>query len=54
MAAMLEYRAALRLGHAVAARTVEGWLADRTGDNAELLVMRAMARPRRDTPTAHG
>jgi LuxR family maltose regulon positive regulatory protein len=44
MAAMLEYRAALRLGHAVAARTVEGWLADRTGDNAELLVMRAMAK----------
>jgi LuxR family maltose regulon positive regulatory protein len=43
MAAMLEYRAALRLGHAVAARTVEGWLADRTSDNAELLVMRAMA-----------
>jgi LuxR family maltose regulon positive regulatory protein len=44
MAAMLEYRAALRLGHAVAARTVEGWLADRTGDSAELLVMRAMAK----------
>jgi len=44
MAAMLEYRAALRLGHAAAARTVEGWLADRTGDNAELLVMRAMAK----------
>jgi LuxR family maltose regulon positive regulatory protein len=44
MAAMLEYRAALRLGHAVVARTVEGWLADRTGDNAELLVMRALAK----------
>jgi LuxR family transcriptional regulator, maltose regulon positive regulatory protein len=44
VAAMLEYRAALRLGHAVAARTVEGWLADRTGDNAELLVMRAIAK----------
>ena len=44
MAAMLEYRAAARLGHAVAARTVEGWLADRTSDNAELLVMRAMAK----------
>jgi LuxR family maltose regulon positive regulatory protein len=43
-AAMLEYRAALRLGHAVAARTVEGWLAERTGDNAELQVMRAMAK----------
>jgi len=44
MAAMLEHRAALRLGHAIAARSVEGWLADRTGDNAELLVMRAMAK----------
>jgi LuxR family maltose regulon positive regulatory protein len=44
MAAMLEHRAALRLGHAAAARTVECWFADRTGDNAELLVMRAMAK----------
>jgi LuxR family maltose regulon positive regulatory protein len=41
---MLEHRAALRLGHAAAARTVECWFADRTGDNAELLVMRAMAK----------
>ena len=53
MAAMLEYRAALRLGHAAAARTVEGWLADRTGDNAELLVMRAMAKISTGTRTAH-
>ncbi len=43
MAATLEHRAALQLGHAVAARTIEGWLADRTSDNAELLVVRAMA-----------
>jgi LuxR family maltose regulon positive regulatory protein len=39
--AMLEFRAALLLGHAAAARTVLGWLDNRTGDNAELLVMRA-------------
>jgi LuxR family maltose regulon positive regulatory protein len=39
--AMLEFRAALLLGHSTAARTVRGWLADRTGDNAELLVMQA-------------
>ncbi|HEY8532270.1 MAG TPA: LuxR C-terminal-related transcriptional regulator [Micromonospora sp.] len=41
--AMLEFRAALLLGHSAAARTVLGWLADRTGENAELLVMRAWA-----------
>jgi LuxR family maltose regulon positive regulatory protein len=41
--AMLEYRAALLLGHAAAARTVLGWLEERTGDNAELVIMRAWA-----------
>ncbi len=41
--AMLEYRAALLLGHATAARTVLGWLVERTGDNAELVMMRAWA-----------
>jgi LuxR family maltose regulon positive regulatory protein len=41
--AMLEYRAALLLGHAAAARTVLGWLSERTGDHAELIVMRAWA-----------
>ncbi len=40
-AAMLEFRAALLLGHSAAARTVQGWLADRTGDTAEGLVTRA-------------
>ena len=40
--AMLEFRAALTLGHATAARTVLGWLAERTGDTGELQVMRAM------------
>jgi LuxR family maltose regulon positive regulatory protein len=39
--AMLEFRAALLLGHSAAARTVLGWLTERTGDAAELLVMRA-------------
>jgi LuxR family maltose regulon positive regulatory protein len=39
--AVLEFRAALLLGHSTAARTVRGWLADRTGANAELLVMQA-------------
>jgi LuxR family maltose regulon positive regulatory protein len=38
---MLEFRAALLLGHSAAAGTVRGWLADRTGDNAELLLMQA-------------
>jgi LuxR family maltose regulon positive regulatory protein len=42
-AAVLEFRAALQLGHTTAARTVHGWLAERTHDNAELLVMRAWA-----------
>ena len=42
-AAVLEFRAALRLGHTTAARTVYGWLAERTHDNAELLLMRAWA-----------
>jgi LuxR family maltose regulon positive regulatory protein len=41
--AMLEYRAALLLGHAAAARTVLGWLSERCGDHAELVVMRAWA-----------
>jgi LuxR family maltose regulon positive regulatory protein len=46
-AAVLEFHAALRLGHTTAARTVYGWLAERTdgtaapASNAELLVMRA-------------
>jgi LuxR family transcriptional regulator, maltose regulon positive regulatory protein len=43
-AAVLEFRAALLLGHSAAARTVYGWLAERSMDgNAELLVMRAWA-----------
>jgi LuxR family transcriptional regulator, maltose regulon positive regulatory protein len=41
--AMLEFRAALTLGHVTAARTVLGWLAERTGDTGELRVMRAWA-----------
>jgi LuxR family maltose regulon positive regulatory protein len=41
--AMLEYRAALLLGHATAARTVLSWLDERTGDTAELVMMRAWA-----------
>jgi LuxR family maltose regulon positive regulatory protein len=40
-AAMLEFRAALLLGHTAAARTVHGWLTERTDGNAELLLMRA-------------
>jgi LuxR family maltose regulon positive regulatory protein len=46
-AAVLEFHAALQLGHTTAARTVYGWLAKRThnttrpASNAELLVMRA-------------
>ena len=40
---MLEFRAALLLGHAAAARTVLGWLTERIGDSAELLVMRGWA-----------
>ncbi|TQM13635.1 LuxR C-terminal-related transcriptional regulator [Pseudonocardia kunmingensis] len=39
--AMLEFRAALLLGHSTAARTVRGWLADRSGETAELMVMQA-------------
>ena len=42
-AAVLEFRAALLLGHATAARTVHGWLTERIDDNAELLVMRGWA-----------
>ena len=42
-AAVLEFHAALQLGHTTAARTVYGWLAERTHDNAELLLMRAWA-----------
>jgi LuxR family maltose regulon positive regulatory protein len=41
--AMLEYRAALLLGHSAAARTVLGWLTERIADSGELLVMRAWA-----------
>jgi LuxR family maltose regulon positive regulatory protein len=41
--AMLEFHAALLLGHSAAARTVLGWLAGRTGENGELLMMRAWA-----------
>jgi LuxR family maltose regulon positive regulatory protein len=40
-AALLEARAALDLGHLAAARTVRGWLAERTGACAELELMRA-------------
>jgi LuxR family maltose regulon positive regulatory protein len=48
-AAVLEFHAALLLGHTTAARTVHGWLTERThnttgpASNAELLVMRAWA-----------
>ena len=42
-AAVLEFRAALMLGHSTAARTVYGWLSERTSGNAELQVMRAWA-----------
>ena len=42
-AAVLEFHAAQQLGHATAAHTVYGWLAERTHNNAELLVMRAWA-----------
>jgi LuxR family maltose regulon positive regulatory protein len=42
-AAVLEFRAALLLGHTTAARTVQGWLAERTDSNAELLLMRTWA-----------
>jgi LuxR family maltose regulon positive regulatory protein len=38
---MLEFRAALLLGHSAAAHTVLGWLTERVGESAELLVMRA-------------
>jgi LuxR family maltose regulon positive regulatory protein len=41
--AMLEFRAALLLGHSAAARTVLGWLTERIADSGELLVMRAWA-----------
>ena len=41
--ATLEFRAALLLGHAAAARTVLGWLTDRIGDRGDLLVMRGWA-----------
>ena len=40
-AAVLEFHAALQLGHTTAARTVYSWLTERTHHNAELLVMRA-------------
>ena len=40
-AAVLEFHAALQLGHSTAARTVYNWLTERTHHNAELLVMRA-------------
>ena len=47
---MLEFRAALLLGHAVAARTVQGWLTERTDGNAELLLMRAWTEAASDRP----
>src|SRR6185503_5629795 len=40
-AAVLEFHAALHLGHTTAARTVHGWFTERTHHNAELLIMRA-------------
>ena len=39
--AMLEFRAALLLGHSAAAHTVLGWLTERVGESAELRLMRA-------------
>jgi LuxR family transcriptional regulator, maltose regulon positive regulatory protein len=48
--AMLEFRAALMLGHVMAARTVLGWLAERTGDTGELHVMRGWAEAGSDRP----
>src|SRR5581483_1071231 len=39
--AVLEFRAALDLGHLTAARTVRGWLSDRAGPCSELELMRA-------------
>jgi LuxR family maltose regulon positive regulatory protein len=42
-AAMLEFEAALRPGHQVAARAVQDWLAQRSGETAEYLIMRAWA-----------
>jgi LuxR family maltose regulon positive regulatory protein len=52
LCAVLEFRAALALGHTAAARTVQGWLAERTAghpDNAELVLMRAWT----DAATGH-
>jgi LuxR family maltose regulon positive regulatory protein len=43
IAAMLEFRAALLLGHSTAARTVHGWLDTRIGPSAEGLLLRAWA-----------
>jgi LuxR family transcriptional regulator, maltose regulon positive regulatory protein len=40
-AAVLEFHAALQLGHTTAARTVHSWFTERTHHNAELLIMRA-------------
>ncbi|WP_051233421.1 LuxR C-terminal-related transcriptional regulator [Pseudonocardia asaccharolytica] len=40
-AALLEFHAAMLLGHSTAAWTVYRWLADRTSGNVELLIMRA-------------
>jgi LuxR family transcriptional regulator, maltose regulon positive regulatory protein len=40
-AAVLEFHAALQLGHTTAARTVYSWFTERTHHNAELLIMRA-------------
>jgi LuxR family maltose regulon positive regulatory protein len=39
--ALLEFRAALFLGHSAAARSALAWLAERTGDSGDLLTMRA-------------
>jgi LuxR family maltose regulon positive regulatory protein len=41
MAAVLEHRAALLLGHAAAARTALGWLVDRLGVQGESVLMRS-------------
>jgi LuxR family maltose regulon positive regulatory protein len=55
---VLEFRAALILGHTVAARTVQCWLSERADGNAELLLMRAWteaasARPGPARKTLH-
>lgn len=41
LAALLEHRAALDLGHPTAARSVHGWLVQRVGETAESALLRA-------------